>query len=599
MNYRLHKKNFGRNHFQIIKDMSVDNALRNFKREKFPREYNQQRNSNLNNSELINSSFDYAKDSRRNLNISDGNIRRNLSNEPIKNVGSQESRVRPNYLQANIDELRSNSAQAYVKRKARSNGNIHYTPGEEEYKGGNIMLFNNFKMHKDKIMKKYKQREVKSEERVNGINNGRRIFSKQNFEQRPILPVNPDNQSKKMYYLEFLSGQPVWNLVKDRENKFGDNTQRIESLEASSLDKYKQEKNYKTRSKPKVNIIKSKHGKAFCNINEYKNQAIKPMKNIAKPLRNKERIFKQQTEFLPSPEMESDPLSMTFNKSGNNTSMKECPYKNCGSDLTKTTSASTKKRESDQNIQFEVSIDSSKKAMESLNSQKIKKGIFSSVNIPGLSKSDLHSPKKRKPQVFDQKSQRNNDLFQGIKHRDLLNMSFQDTAIFKNDKNEYSKGIPVKPEINSYYNSETKVKNYKESFKNKSLDKEFSIRNMSYGENQDDPFLNSNSSKSFEIRKHNTSANHEMPQTQQKIVRQYRNPKTLALSSKIPSCFLEATKARHRKKNSCELGFQQKSQNLNALKLTFKAPWKSRMKQNDAKFGNASFDPNLQIVGHR
>jgi len=259
------------------------------------------------------------------------------------------------------------------------------------------------------------------------------------------------------------------------------------------------------------------------------------MKNIAKPLRNKERIFKQQTEFLPSPEMESDPLNMTFNKSGNNTSMKECPYKNCGSDLTKTTSASTKKREGDQNIQFEMSIDSSKKAMESLNSQKIKKGIFSSVNIPGLSKSDLHSPKKRKPLVFEQKSQRNNDLFQGIKHRDLLNMSFQDTAIFKNDKNEYSKGIPVKPEINSYYNSETKVKNYKESFKNKSLDKEFSIRNMSYGENQDDPSLNSNSSKSFEIRKHNTSANHEMPQTQQKIVRQYRNPKTLALSSKIPS----------------------------------------------------------------
>lgn len=112
-------------------------------------------------------------------------------------------------------------------------------------------------------MKKYKQREVKSEERVNGVHNGRRIFSKQNFEQRPILPVNPDNQSKKMYYLEFLSGQPVWNLVKERENKFGDNTQRIDSLEPSSLEKYKQEKSYKARSKPKVNIIKSKHGKAF------------------------------------------------------------------------------------------------------------------------------------------------------------------------------------------------------------------------------------------------------------------------------------------------------------------------------------------------
>lgn len=112
-------------------------------------------------------------------------------------------------------------------------------------------------------MKKYKQREVKSEERVHGAQNGRRILSKQNFEQRPILPVNPGEQNKKMYYLEFLSGQPVWNLVKERQNKFGDNTQRIEGLDQSSLEKYKQQKNYKTRSKPKVNIIKNKHGKVF------------------------------------------------------------------------------------------------------------------------------------------------------------------------------------------------------------------------------------------------------------------------------------------------------------------------------------------------
>lgn len=145
------------------------------------------------------------------------------------------------------------------------------------------------------------------------------------------------------------------------------------------------------------------------------------MKNISKPLRKKEKAFRQQTEFLASPEVENDPLNMTFNKSGNNTSMKECPYKNCGSDLTKTTSASTKKRESDQNLNSDGNMNSSKTVMKNINPQRAKKGIFSLVNIPGLSKSDLQSPKK-KPQVHEQKSQRNNDLFQGVKHRDLLNM---------------------------------------------------------------------------------------------------------------------------------------------------------------------------------
>jgi len=92
-------------------------------------------------------------------------------------------------------------------------------------------------------------------------------------------------------------------------------------------------------------------------------------------------------------------------------------------------------------------------------------------------------------------------------------------------------------------------------------------------------------------------------------VRHYRNPKTLALSSKIPACFLESSKARHSKskwlnilislENSCEVVLKPKVANLNALKLTFKTPWKSKMKVNAAKLMINSTDPKLQVVGHR
>jgi hypothetical protein len=42
-------------------------------------------------------------------------------------------------------------------------------------------------------------------------------MAKQSILQRQIGEVQPQQQNKKLYYLQFLSGQPVWGLVKKNQ----------------------------------------------------------------------------------------------------------------------------------------------------------------------------------------------------------------------------------------------------------------------------------------------------------------------------------------------------------------------------------------------
>lgn len=72
-----------------------------------------------------------------------------------------------------------------------------------------------------------KEREVKSEERNSGFVNPRRNLSKLNFDQRPLMRVQPENPNKKLYYLQFLSGQPVWGLVKNSRGENLNETAQI------------------------------------------------------------------------------------------------------------------------------------------------------------------------------------------------------------------------------------------------------------------------------------------------------------------------------------------------------------------------------------
>jgi hypothetical protein len=106
-----------------------------------------------------------------------------------------------------------------------SNGDIEVRSNAATQGDENMLFFNNFKMKKgtfinfnlivDKVFTNLKEREVKSEERSSNYTNSRRNLSKLNFDQRPLMRVQPENPNKKLYYLQFLSGQPVWGLVKN------------------------------------------------------------------------------------------------------------------------------------------------------------------------------------------------------------------------------------------------------------------------------------------------------------------------------------------------------------------------------------------------
>lgn len=96
------------------------------------------------------------------------------------------------------------------------------------YKEGQIpemRKLNNFKIPNsrmltfmiDKCFKNVKQREVRSEERKSTNINPRAGPSKNQQEKRPIMAEIPKEPNKKLYYLQFLSGQPVWGLVKNQK----------------------------------------------------------------------------------------------------------------------------------------------------------------------------------------------------------------------------------------------------------------------------------------------------------------------------------------------------------------------------------------------
>ena len=136
-----------------------------------------------------------------------------------------------------------------------------------------------------------KEREVKSEERGAKHFNPRRNLSKENFEQRPIAQVHPENQNKKLYYLEFLSGQPVWGIVKrGRNNDLNENTEREVHSNLPSKEKYRDLKYIRNKPRPKVNILKNKKGKIFCNFDEYKTKNFKSMKNVPQQYSEKPEI---------------------------------------------------------------------------------------------------------------------------------------------------------------------------------------------------------------------------------------------------------------------------------------------------------------------
>lgn len=65
-----------------------------------------------------------------------------------------------------------------------------------------------------------KDREVRSEERKSIHMNPRRNIIKNQFQQRPIVPS--EKEDKKLYYLQFLSGQPVWGLVRNCKDSLND-----------------------------------------------------------------------------------------------------------------------------------------------------------------------------------------------------------------------------------------------------------------------------------------------------------------------------------------------------------------------------------------
>jgi len=145
-----------------------------------------------------------------------------------------------------------------------------------------------------------------------------------------------------LYYLEFLSGQPVWGIVKKgREDNLNDNSLWDPQSNKIESDKYTKPKYYRAKNKPQVSILKNKKGKIFWDLSEYKTKNLQFIKNVSRQFSEQPKDFKIAKKSLFKKVSNDDPLNITFNKSGNQSAMKECPYKNRDSNLTNPTSEST------------------------------------------------------------------------------------------------------------------------------------------------------------------------------------------------------------------------------------------------------------------
>lgn len=272
----------------------------------------------------------------------------------------------------------------------------------------------------DKIFTNLKEREVKSEERNSGFFNPRRNLSKLNFDQRPLMRVQPESPNKKLYYLQFLSGQPVWGIVKNSRGENMNDTAQILPIQStvsiclSFIDKQilakptikerLNEKSYfKRKSRPKVNLIKHKKDKLFNNFEEYKHKVFLSAKQATRKQSHQVQLpnavkQKDHDDFY-APETKIDPLNITFNKQSHGASMKDCPYKNKGSEITNSTSASTNKRSSNKKLRQDVSIDPPNFTTGNRDSKPSKTII--AVDKSNTSKSDLTTPHKTNLLVND------------------------------------------------------------------------------------------------------------------------------------------------------------------------------------------------------
>lgn len=149
---------------------------------------------------------------------------------------------------------------------------------------------------------------------------------------------------------------------------------------------------YKPKSKPKISSKKGKRLSMFSNAEDLKNKFNSFQNTIKKESKLERQEDKENSSFV-EPGAVSDPLNITFNKSGNRSLSKDCPYKD--SNFTNPTTASTKKR-GERKLRSEFCIEApnflSKPRLLNSNSKAHNSGNL--MDKSTLSKSDITTPNK-------------------------------------------------------------------------------------------------------------------------------------------------------------------------------------------------------------
>jgi hypothetical protein len=180
---------------------------------------------------------------------------------------------------------------------------------------------------------------------------------------------------------------------------------------SATKERLSDQKYFKNKHIPKVNIIRSKKGKIFSNYEDYKNKVFGSAKHITKKQSLQFDYVNKEGKDLSAHESKIDPLNITFNKHSTGSYIKDCPYKNKTGEVSNPTSASTKERNSDKKLRKDMSIDSPSFMTGKSEIKSSKRNIIVDKNT--ISKSDLTTPHKINLLIND-KSQRSEYNMNGI-----------------------------------------------------------------------------------------------------------------------------------------------------------------------------------------